>query len=218
MTVTTSAIPRYRFTDRADGDLAPSSVGVDRRRAQVVDLPWTWLRQVHGADVVVVDEHAGQAGATADAAVTAVPGAAISVQVADCAPVALIGDRVVGVAHAGWRGLVAGIVPAVVASMQRLAPGPLRAVIGPCIRPRCYPFGAPDLDVVAGAVGDVVRSEAAGGRPALDLAAGVRAALAAAGVDHCDDVNVCTACSPGHWSHRGNGDRQRQSLVAWVGP
>ena len=209
---------RYRFTGCGDGDLSPDSVEVDRRRTDVVALPWTWLRQVHGDAVVVVDRPGAKVGQRGDGAVTGVPGAVIAVQVADCAPVAVIGESVVAVAHAGWRGLVAGIVPAVVAAARRVAPGPLRAVIGPCIRPRCYPFGSTDLDAVAGAVGDVVRSETGWGEPALDLAAGVRAALSDVGVDDCEDVGVCTACSPSHWSHRVDRAHQRQSLVAWLEP
>ncbi len=214
----TLSLPRYRFTGCGDGDLSPDSVDVDRRRAAVVALPWTWLRQVHGDAVVVVDRPGARTGVRADGVVTGVPGAAIAVQAADCAPVAVLGESVVAVAHAGWRGLVAGIVPAVVSAARRVAPGPLRAVVGPCIRPRCYPFAPADLDVVAGAVGDVVRSETGSGEPALDLVAGVRAALSDAGVDDCDDVAICTACSPSHWSHRADGGHQRQSLVAWLEP
>ena len=208
---------RFLFTGQEDGDLAGASAGVDHRRRRVVDLPWTWLRQVHGAAVVVVERPGQHAGACADAAVTAVPGAAVAVQVADCAPVALIGDASVGVAHAGWRGLVAGVVPAAVQAMRRLRPGPLRAVIGPCIRPPCYSFGSSDLEAVIAVAGRQLRGETLDGRPALDLVAGIRSALAAEGVEECYDTAVCTACSPRHWSHRRAADPQRQALVGWVG-
>ena len=209
---------RVRFSDCSDGDLGAGAPGVDRRRQRLVDLPWTWLRQVHGREVVVVDHPGAHAGATADGAVTSVTGAALAVQVGDCAPVAVFGASAVGVAHAGWRGLVAGIVPAVVEAVRRLTPGPLQAVIGPCIRPPCYAFGPDELDQVASAVGDAVRARTSAGAPALDLAAGVRAALAGAGVDRCDDVAICTVCSPRHWSHRRDGSVARQSLVAWMAP
>ena len=212
-----SALAEYRFSDRSDGDLAPGSPGVERRRQRLVGLPWTWMRQVHGREIVVVDRPGGAAGAAADGAVTSVAGAALAVQVADCAPVAVLGDVAVGVAHAGWRGLVAGIVPAVVEAVRRLSPGPLSAVIGPCIGASCYPFGRSELDEVAAVVGDTVRSRSRSGAPALDLAAGVRAALGAAGVVRCHDLRVCTACSPLHFSHRA-GDVERQSLVVWMQP
>jgi polyphenol oxidase len=202
-------------TDVSHGDLAVDAAGVDPRRRAVLDLPWTWLRQVHGSRVVVVTRPGEHAGVEADAAVTAVPGAALAVQTADCAPVALLASGAVGVVHAGWRGLAGGIVARSVAAVRDLGGTDVCAVIGPCIRARCYEFGVADLDRVAASVGDVVRGTTAWGTPALDLVAGVRAALAAAGVDDVADAGVCTACSPVHRSHRARGEAERQSMVAW---
>ena len=212
---------RIRFTDRRDGDLAvgpdgPAPEVVARRRA-VADLPWTWLRQVHGGDVVVVTRPGQHAGVEADAAVTRTGGAALAVHTADCAPVALVSpDGVVGVVHAGWRGLAAGVVERAVDAMRDLGADVIAATIGPCIRPDCYEFGAADLDLVASRLGDVVRSTTADGRPALDVPAAVRAALAHAGVMAVDDVGTCTACSAEHWSHRARGDVARQAAVVWL--
>jgi YfiH family protein len=188
---------------------------VEARRRAVVALPWTWLRQVHGAGVVRVTRPGEHAGAVADAAVTDVPGAALSVGVADCAPVILEADGAVGVVHAGWRGLAAGVVPAAVAALRELTDGPVRATLGPCIRPGCYEFGPDDLDAVASVLGDEVRAETDIGRPALDVPAAVRASLRSVGVEAVTDTGVCTRCSPDHWSHRG-GDRHRQVAAAWL--
>lgn len=212
-----------RFTSRADGDLGhggrhvvdPAPEVVARRRA-VCDLPWTWVRQVHGARVVVVDHPGAGAREVADAVVTAVPGAAIAVLTADCAPVALVGDGVVGVAHAGWRGLGAGVLEAAVTAMRQLGATEVGAVLGPCIRPECYEFGAFDLDRLAARFGDAVRGTTGDGRPALDLAAGVRVALHRVGVTDVEDPGVCTACSGEHWSHRARQDTARQGVVAWL--
>src|SRR5829696_3935526 len=81
------------FTGRAEGDMGHGGdvvvevrTDVAARRRAVVDRPWTWLRQVHGADVVRVTGPGHGAGTTADAAVTAEPGTAIAVLTADCAP------------------------------------------------------------------------------------------------------------------------------------
>lgn len=214
------------FTGRAEGDMGHTGAFVHTvrpevaaRRRAVVDLPWTWIRQVHGATVVRVDGPGDGAGATADALVTAEAGCALAVLTADCAPVALASpEGVVAVAHAGWRGLVAGVLQATVAEMRALGATRIEAVIGPCIRPGCYAFGPDDLDTVAARLGDTVRGATAGGRaPALDVPAAVRAALTEAGVgdDRIDDVGVCTACSPDHWSWRARREQERQAAVIW---
>jgi YfiH family protein len=171
---------------------------------------------VHGARVVIVDRPGGHAGAEADAAVTATPDCVLAVQVADCAPVALVADGVIGVAHAGWRGLVAGVVPATVAAMRSLGAERIRATVGPCIHAECYEFGEGDLALVAGRLGPSVRGTSAASTPALDLVGATTTALRHAGVDVVEVVDVCTACSPDHWSFRSSGDGQRQGVVAWM--
>lgn len=172
---------------------------------------------MHGADVVVASEPGQHAGATADAVVTATPGVAVAVHTADCAPVFFDGVGAIGVAHAGWRGLVAGVLEATVTAMDDLGHRPRSARLGPCIRTRCYEFGEPELDLVADIYGPGVRGKTAWGAPALDLTAGVRVACERLGLTIADD-GTCTACSPSHWSHRARADPARQALVAWIGP
>lgn len=197
----------YVFEVRADV--------ADRRRA-VADLPWSWLRQVHGSRVVLV-EHPGQrAGERADAAVTTTAGCALVILSADCAPVALASpEGVLGAAHAGWSGVLAGVVEATVDAMRQLGATEIHAVVGPCIRPGCYEFGPEDLDRVAERLGPGVRSLTREGRPALDLPAAVRAALSGAGIDEVTDTGVCTACSPEYFSWRARRDGGRQAAVLW---
>ena len=114
---------RLRATTSHDGDLslgAPAGA-LARARADVQPGAWTWLRQVHGARVVVVDAPGGSAGEEADAAVSAVSGAVLAVHTADCAVVGLWSpEGVVGAAHAGWRGLHAGVLERTVEAMARL--------------------------------------------------------------------------------------------------
>ena len=212
----------FRFTDRSHGDLAvdPGGRGAaaeELRRRALVDVPWTWLRQVHGARVVTVTAAGEHAGAEADAAVTDVPGALLSVRTAPGGPRGREADRAVGVAHVGWRGLVAGVVEATVDAMAVLGRTPTRAVLGPCIEAHHYEFGAEALHEVAARYGDAVRGTTGTGSPALDLPAGVAAACEAAGVAFHHEA-CCTACSDVHWSHRARADRGRQALVAWVAP
>jgi YfiH family protein len=211
-----------RFTDAADGDLRTDVSA----RARIHPAPWSLLHQVHGCRVVVVDVPGAHAGEDADAAVTRVDHAPLVVMTADCAPVALVaghGDAtVVAVAHAGWRGLVAGVIRHTVDSMRdELGDdgAPVTAIVGPCIHAVCYVFGAVDLDTGARALGEVaVRATPGDGRPALDVPAAVTAALRDAGVDDAriEIVDVCTSCNAEtHWSHRARGDVERQGVVVW---
>ena len=207
----------HRFTTRADGDLAVGAVGVAGRRAALVDLPWTWLDQVHGADVVTVTRPGEHAGAAADAAVTAVPGAVVAVQAADCAPVVLLAEGAVGVVHAGWRGLVAGVLPAAVGAMRALGADRVQGLLGPCIHAGCYEFGEADLAEVATGLGAAVVGRTSSGAPGMDVPAAVRACLAGVDVSLDTSSSTCTACRPDAlWSHRARADSGRQAALAWL--
>ena len=106
------------FSERGDGDLREDP---DSREllARALDVPaqWAWARQVHGADLVRV-EGPGNAGEF-DALWTTIPGLPLAIFTADCLGVVLKSDEAVGVAHAGWRGADAGVVPALREAMTR---------------------------------------------------------------------------------------------------
>jgi YfiH family protein len=208
-----------RFTGAPEGDLAITGAQpmLDERRARVAPLPWTWLTQVHGSDVVLVAAAGDHAGEAADAAVTAALAAPLAIHTADCAPIALVADEgVIGAVHAGWRGLVAGVVEHTVETMRSLGAGEITAILGPCIHAPCYEFGAADLAVVAGLLGDEVRSTTADGRPALDLPKAARVALERAGVALLAGDAPCTACAGGYFSHRARQEAGRQAMVVWL--
>ena len=176
-----------------------------------------WLHQVHGATVVDGDEHRDASPLPeADAAVTASPGVPLVVQTADCAPIALATDDAVAVVHAGWPGLVAGVIPEAVARLRELGRGEVRAALGPCVHPCCYEFGRDVLDRVVSVLDESVEARTSDGRLALDIPTAVRVALARAGVDQLDDVDVCTFTSPDHFSYRRDGTTGRQALVAII--
>ncbi|MBV9660110.1 MAG: polyphenol oxidase family protein [Acidimicrobiales bacterium] len=207
---------RVGSTGWAQGDLAGEGPAVERRRGLVVDLPWTVLKQVHGARVVVVDRPGGAVGEEADAAVTAVPAAALAVLTADCAPVALASpEGVMGITHAGWKGLRAGVIAATVQAMRRMGATRVEAVLGPCIHSCCYTFGEDDLVAVESRLGHQVRASDRSGRTALDLPAGIRSALHAAGAVMVGESDSCTACGEGFWSWRADGTSRRQATVVW---
>jgi YfiH family protein len=209
---------RFAWTSRADGDLAGDLTGRPLTEVAAAPRPWTWLQQVHGADVVVVDRPGASAGVEADAAVTATAGCSLAVRTADCAPLVLVGRRSVGVVHAGWRGLAAGIVAGAVDALRALDDDVVSAHLGPCIRPGCYEFGTGDLDEVARHLGPGVRATTTWGTPALDLPAAVAAALRAEGVTELHDDAGCTACDRRWYSHRARGEPERIATVAWIEP
>jgi copper oxidase (laccase) domain-containing protein len=90
---------------------------------------------------------------------------------------------------------------------------PVVAVLGPCIHPAHYEFGADLLARLVARFGPEVAGTTVDGRPALDVPAAVRATLAVAGVSAVTDVGVCTAASPDHFSARRDGTTGRQAVV-----
>ncbi|NNE72293.1 MAG: polyphenol oxidase family protein [Acidimicrobiales bacterium] len=214
------------FADRSDGDFSIDSDPVELRvaRRALVPHPWTWLRQVHGAEVVVVEGPGQHAGAEADAAVTASPGAVLAIQTADCVPVLFHGEDehaepIVGAAHAGWRGAAAGVLPATVDAMRSLgAIGEVRALVGPCIAAASYEFGAAELGPLVERFGPTVQGATGWGTPALDLRALVAASLAEAGVDTIEWHVRDTATSADLHSHRARTEQGRQASVVWIRP
>ncbi|MCQ3805937.1 MAG: polyphenol oxidase family protein [Acidimicrobiaceae bacterium] len=217
-------VVRVVCSERCDGDFAidadPGELA--RARARLVSGQWTWLEQVHGSDIVVVHGPGARRGAAADGCVTGCVDARLSVQTADCAPLVLASEGLVGLVHAGWRGIVQRIVPAATDLLGALGGGRTHALLGPCIAASRYGFGAAELDLVASVAGDCVRSTTADGLPALDLAAAVRSQCEQAGVASFSVVgpphsDVPFDTSEDRWySHRCRGERQRQATVAWL--
>jgi len=204
------------WTGRAEGDLGPGAADdpAGRRRA-VLDRPWAWASQVHGAEVLVVGEDIPK-GPPADALVSQTADCALAVFSADCAPVALVSaEGPIGAVHAGWRGLQAGVVAAAVEAMRRLGAVEITAALGPCIHAECYEFSPAELTGLVDLLGASVAGRTSEGAPALDVPAAVAQALGKAGVELSYDMGVCTACSTQHWSHRRSGDRQRQAMIVW---
>ena len=209
---------RVRFTGRPEGDLRPVLPATPARLAAIAGRPVSWLRQVHGSRVVVVDGSRPVEGEEGDALVAASPGAALAVLTADCAPVALASpEGVVAAVHAGWAGLAAGVVGGAVGVMRDLGATSVEAALGPCIHAECYEFADVDLAPLVRAFGPGVRGTTGAGRPALDLPAAVRAALDAAGAGLVADDGSCTACATDrYWSHRARRDVERQATVVWM--
>jgi len=176
-----------------------------------------WIRQVHGT--TVVDPERATPETEADAAVTRRAGAVCAVMTADCLPVFLSdgAGSVVGVAHAGWRGLAAGVIESTVRAMEE-SPEDLIAYIGPGIGPARYEVGG---DVRGAFVRDdhgAAGSFAArgDGKYLADLYALARRRLAATGVDRVYGGGFCTAGEERFFSFRRDRTTGRMASLIWL--
>jgi YfiH family protein len=224
----------------------PVAVAANRRRAaRACGLGadrLTWMRQVHGTAVRYATGAPGPGPRTgagpgepprvtagpadpavpeADATYTDVPGLALGVLAADCAPVLLADPRarIVGAAHAGREGMGAGVVTELLAAMSAAGADPagVHAVIGPHICGGCYEVPEQMRARIAGKVpqaGCVTRA----GTPGIDVGAGIEAQLARAGVRAVSRDPRCTAETSGLYSYRRDGQTGRFAGFVWLAP
>jgi len=221
------------------GDDATAVAGNRRALRDAARLPAepAWLEQVHGTHVMDLDSQipADSTGAAspapagpvgpADAAVTRQPGRVCAILTADCLPVLLAsdaGDRV-GAAHAGWRGLAAGVIEATVGALGA-PPRQLLAWLGPAIGPAHFEVGAEVREefLQRAAAGDTAADDAAfvpnaRGRYTADLYALARHRLRRLGVDRIYGGGECTyADDARYYSHRRDGRSGRQATLIWL--
>lgn len=198
-----------------------SSVLANRARLrEVLPAEPRWLRQVHRA--TVVDAATVTEPIEADASFTDAAGVVAAVMIADCMPV-LITDtrgRCVGVAHAGWRGLAAGVIQATVRAMRDRLQGAdeLIAYLGPAIGPRHFEVGAEVLAAMRATLptADAAFSVIGGGKYLADLFALGRQALAQVGVGRVHGGLDCTFSEPGRFfSHRRDAVTGRHAALIW---
>lgn len=201
---------------------------VAQNRQQLIDalaLPTAprWLQQVHGIDVARFDAASAiNIEPQADASVTAVPGEVLAILTADCLPVVLAArdGAEIAAAHAGWRGLAAGVLEAAVDAM-RSAPQDLVAWLGPAAGPQAYEVGSEVFDAF---VSHDPAAEAAfiATRPGhwkVDLYALARRRLAAVGIDptHIHGGDRCTISeADDFFSHRRDGRSGRIATLVWM--
>lgn len=216
----------------------PAAVAANRQRllklAGVSEA--AWLEQIHGAGIVRAEEVLAQARANgtptrADASVTDRPGMVCVVMVADCMPVLLCDEvgRAVGAAHAGWRGLAAGIVEQTAQRVAELAAVPasaLHAYLGPSIGPEAFEVGPDVRDAFMNGVGDVQRDATASafvehphnpGKYLADLPALARLRLQALGVTRIVGGDLCTVTlRERFYSYRRDRVTGRMAALIWL--
>lgn len=203
------------------GDEADAVTGNRRQLEAALALPSPprWLRQVHGVAVAVepADDEP-----EADAAVTATPGTVLAILTADCLPVVFAAQdgSEIAAAHAGWRGLCAGMLEATVAAMAT-SPGDLVVWLGPAAGPQSYEIGAEVFDAFT-AFDARARMAFLPTRPGhwkVDLYTLARQRLLDAGVTEVHGGGLCTISDPARFfSHRRDGRSGRIATLAWIAP
>lgn len=202
----------------------PAAVDENRRRvANRLPQAPRWLNLVHGTAVVHAEE-VGAPAPRADAATALTPGVVCCVTMADCLPVLLAdhAGRAVGLAHAGWRGLAAGVIQATVDQMRLRLRDPgarLIAYLGPAIGPAHFVVGAEVLDAMRQHLADPgpAFEATAGGKFRADLRALAIMALATRGVDDVHGGEDCTyADATRFYSFRRDGTTGRHAALVWL--
>jgi YfiH family protein len=174
-------------------------------------------KQTHGTNVITATAPWPiGAGGAADGLVTATPGLALGIVTADCAPVLFCNEdaTIIGAAHAGWRGAVAGILEATADAMRNLGASNITAAIGPCIHQQSYEVAADMRDaVLARNPADATFFKTA--RPGhwlFDLPGYCAARLAAAGIQATITPHDTCADAQNFFSHRRRTLRQELAI------
>lgn len=211
------------------GDL-PDAVHENRKRLRAA-LPGEplWLTQVHGVEVVDADAAPAAENSPqpprADAAVTSRPGQVLAILTADCLPVAIadLDGRVLGMAHAGWRGLAGGVLENTLAAARAKhgAARGWRAWIGPAIGPQAFEVGADVYHAFvtedSGAQNCFVPYPGRPGKWLADLPALAERRLRRAGVEQVLQSGLCThADAARFFSYRRDGATGRIATLAWI--
>jgi YfiH family protein len=198
----------------------PVAVAENRHRLKAAaGLPNepSWLSQVHG--IAVADLDSLTASGAADAAIARGSGKVCAILTADCLPIVFASDSgdIVAAAHAGWRGLAAGVIEATVRAMGE-RPGSLVAWLGPAIGPKHFEVGSEVRDAFL--QGDPKSGEAfepnARGRFMADLGMLARRRLHALGLSRIHGGGECTFTrADRYFSHRRDGTTGRQATLIW---
>jgi len=214
--VSTGHCASFNLGRRTSDD--PAAVAANRARLRAL-LPQEprWLKQVHGSRVIAADEVTTPV--EADASIARQPGTVCAIMIADCLPL-LLADRtgtVVAAAHAGWRGLAAGVVENTVRAMGP-APAELLAYLGPCIGPAAFEVGADvhEAFVAAHPAAAVAFVPLRPGKWLADLHLLARQSLARAGVTRIHGSAQCTHSNPQRfYSYRRDRDTGRMAALIW---
>lgn len=185
-----------------------------------------WLNQIHGTQVVDADDYGNGGGVpSADASVTKTPGRVLAIMTADCLPVLLASTdgKVIGAAHAGWRGLAAGVIEQTVALMRAKqgdqTQSEILAYLGPAIGPHAFEVGSEVRDVfmahnpASAACFEQLQEK---GKYLADIYGLAALRLNALGIEHIEGGDECTLQNPDYFSYRRDQKTGRMGSFIWI--
>jgi len=205
--IQSGVIPGVAFGTASDGDGRTDAIARNAMCAEVgAPSGWATISQVHGRVVAVAaqPEYLGEA----DGLITGSRELSLAVATADCLPIALAGRHTIALVHAGWRGIVNGVIPAAMGAMRAMGDEPSFAAIGPHIGPCCYEVGDEVIDALGGH-----RARTRWATQSADLAAAAQMQIPGIEVEVS---SVCTMDDRRFNSYRRDGTAQRQVTVAWL--
>lgn len=189
-----------------------------------------WLNQIHGTKVVDADDYgSGSVVPSADASVTTKPGQVLAIMTADCLPVLLTSKdgKVIGAAHAGWRGLAAGVIEQTVTLMrakqmdqtQTHTQSEILAYLGPAIGPHAFEVGSEVRDIfmaqnpASAACFEQLQEK---GKYLADIYGLAALRLNALGIEHIEGGDECTLQNPDYFSYRRDQKTGRMGSFIWI--
>jgi len=207
----------------------PTTVQKNREALKIV-LPneLIWLNQVHGTQVIDADCRNDWSDVpSADASVTSTPGKVLAIMTADCLPVLLASSdgKVVGAAHAGWRGLAAGVIEQTVALMrskqtqQAQTQSDIIAYLGPAIGPHAFEVGSEVRDIFIAqnpASATCFEQLKENGKYLADIYGLATLRLNALGVEQIEGGDECTLQNPDYFSYRRDQQTGRMGSFIWI--
>lgn len=209
------------FTRRVDGDARDLvSRGVIEKELSThvgSEVRLAMVHQVHSGIVHAVDSSGAERVevelADGDGMVSSAKDVGLGVLVADCAPVALSSpEGIFAAVHAGWQGVLKGVLPEAVRMMRSAGASRISAYVGPSVKSECYEFKGPELRDISKELGSSVVGRTSWDTVSLDLLESIKQSLIRAGVAQVEASDACTACGE-YFSYRARKSPERHLMV-----
>lgn len=191
------------------------SIAAEKKIADVHQ--WVFMNQIHENIIFDADvqDYDYENPPTADALITTKKNVPLVVMTADCGPLVISGENIVCVIHASWKTVRAGIIESCIEKIREKTNEEISALLGPCIYPHNFEFGAELLEELVAEMGESARGKTREGNPAFNLPGIIGSKCTDAGIEF-NEVGFDTVGSPKLFSFRQDNVTGRQGTIAWL--